>query len=88
MADPRRAALYATLAETYAALARLEAEDAGGVVVANDAAPPPPLPAQPKPKAPRRRAVRPIPAPDPAVKVDEVTMARVKRRLRGMGVPT
>lgn len=29
MADPRRAALYATLAETYAALARLEAEDAG-----------------------------------------------------------
>lgn len=88
MSDPRRAALYATLARTYDALAKLEADEAGVAVPANDGASTVP-PAQPtKPKAPRKRPIRPVPPPVGDRPIDEVTMARVRRRLRGMGVPT
>lgn len=83
MPDPRRAALYATLAETYAALARLEAEDAGVVVGA------PPVPANDSARnAPPKRKpcpARPMPTPDPDVPIDDVTRGRAKgilRRLR------
>jgi len=94
--NARKAELYATLARTYAALAQLEAGEGGARVEvapagpANDAAAiqvPPPTP-QVKRKAPRKRPARPIPAPATTGPVDEVTMARVRRRLRAMGVPT